>query len=84
MDWSKYADPRETMLRGKVPEDNAVIAFAAGSARSVGLIVRHSPDLEADNRAHTDVEGDKKAPEVRIKLLRETRVLISGENIPIN
>ncbi len=77
-DWSKYASPSETLARGKVPRDNAVIEFAAGNARSAGLKVCHTPDREIGNRAHTDVSG-KKAPELRVKLLRATRILIKAQ-----
>jgi len=78
-DWSKYAKPSETLARGKVPGDNAVIGFAAGNARSVGLKVCHTPDRENGNRAHTDVSGNKRAPEVRLKLLRATQILINAQ-----
>ncbi len=75
-DWAKYATPSDTQHRARVPADNAVIQFAAGSARDIGLDVTHSPDIEWQNRAHTDVAGEK-TPEVRVKLRRRAIVVIS-------
>ncbi len=74
-DWSKYASPSDTQLRARVPADNGVIQFAAGAARVVGLDVNHTPDIEVNNRAHTDVAGEK-TPEVRVKLRRQTIIVI--------
>lgn len=71
-DWNAYATPQDTQNRGKVPQDNAVIALNVGEVRAIPLEVKHSPLLE--NRAHTDVIGNKKdkypPPGVRVKLLR--------------
>lgn len=71
-DWNVYATPQDTQNRGKVPQDNAVISLNVGEVKAIPLEVKHSPLSE--NRAHTDVIGDKKdkypPPGVRVKLLR--------------
>lgn len=71
-DWNKYATPQDTQIRAKVPGDNAIVSLSVGGVKNIPLDVQHSP--LSDNRAHTDVIGDKKLkyppPSVRIKLLR--------------
>lgn len=70
-DWNKYSSARDTRRRiqRNSPVDYAVIQLAVGKIRELpGQSVVHSPTI--DNRAHTEVFGDKKLPEVRIKLGR--------------
>jgi len=59
-DWEKYSTPEETCQRGRVPLDNIVIRFLTGRVRNIPeQIVKHTPDKENNNRAHTDVFGKK-------------------------
>lgn len=70
-DWNKYSTARETRRRSQrhPPEEYAVVQLVAGEVRRMpDQTVVHSP--KADNRAHTDVFGDKKLPEVRVKFGR--------------
>ena len=70
-DWEKYATPIETKNRCANPNDNGVIEMVSGNVAAVpGLTVVHTPDVQRRIRAHVDVVGDKKAPEVRVKLKR--------------
>ncbi len=67
-DWAKYATPGETRSRHKSPLDNAIVAFIVGDVRVIpGQTVAHSP--LPDNRAHTDVLGEKDE-EARVRLRR--------------
>ena len=77
-DWDKYSNPDQTRARAADPTANAVIAMSVGEVRTVpGQIVIHTPSLEFNNRAHTDVIGEKKKnPEVRLKFTRIYRVVI--------
>jgi hypothetical protein len=69
-DWEKYSTAEETRLRGRTPTANGVISIPVGPTRSdAGQVVKHTPDLELRNRAHTDVTGEKD-PEVRMRLRR--------------
>jgi len=74
-DWSKYASPKETRERAPKPEDNGIVALHVGKIRSVPLDVTHSPDKKNNNRAHTDVIGEK-TPEVRLKLGRAVKEVV--------
>jgi hypothetical protein len=61
-DWQKYSTPEQT--RGRVtrkpPNEYAVIRMLAGKIREIPKqIVTHTPSPEVDNRAHTDVFGEK-------------------------
>ena len=78
-DWDKYSNPDQTRARAADPTANAVIAMSVGEVRTVpGQIVIHTPSLEFNNRAHTDVIGEKKKnPEVRLKFTRIYRIVIS-------
>ena len=67
-DWEKYSTPEQTKNRAKKPDENGVVRMNAGKVRSIPLEVDHAP--VTDNRAHTEVIGDKKAPMVRVKLSR--------------
>lgn len=69
-DWNKYSSALDTRRRSQRnhPVDYAVVQMEVGQVKRLpGQSVVHSP--EADNRAHTDVFGDK-LPEVRVKLGR--------------
>lgn len=71
-DWERYATPEETRARAKNPEFNKVISLVAGDIRAVpGQLVEHRP--LAENRAHSEIVGDKKAPGIRLRLLRLAR-----------
>lgn len=69
-DWERYSTPEQTQGRATTPADNGIISLSVGGIRKIpNLTVEHTP--EDDNRAHTDVFGDKKRnPEVRMKLHR--------------
>lgn len=69
-DWERYSDPEATRRRSrtKPASEYGVVRLVAGEARAVpGQSVEHTPLPE--NRAHTDVFGEKDA-EVRVKLSR--------------
>ena len=68
--WAKYSTPESTQEQAKIPSDNAVISFVVGEVRLIpSQSVVHTPDIERDNQAHTDVIGEKDT-EVRLKLKR--------------
>jgi hypothetical protein len=71
-DWDKYSTPEETQKRVQrsAPEDNGVLSFNVGGVREIKpLLVEHTP--EPENRAHTEILGDKKKDsEIRLKLKR--------------
>jgi hypothetical protein len=67
-DWERYSSAEETRQRARKPLEQGVIAFRAGAARALpGQVVQHTP--QDDNRAHTDVFGEKDE-EVRLKFTR--------------
>lgn len=66
--WEKYRTCKQARLSAKKPEDNAIISLGAQSTRGIPLEVQHTPDVERQDRSHTDVSGEK-TPEVRLKLL---------------
>ena len=69
-DWNKYSTPTITLERAKDLSQNGVIEMGAGDARDIpGQTVEHTPDFVGNNRAHTDVFGEKD-PEVRLKFTR--------------
>jgi hypothetical protein len=75
-DWQKYADPEDTRSRAKKPQDNAVIRLVVGQVRQIpDQSVVHTPDSKTNNRAHTDVFGQKH-PEARVKLSRICKIVI--------
>ena len=80
-DWAQYSTPQETQSRAKSspPRDNGVLKLNVGGVRAIeGLSVQHTP-LE-ENRAHTDVFGDKKAnPKVRLMLKRLAEWVVVAE-----
>lgn len=75
-DWSRYSTPRETLERASRPAKRGVVQMIVGKIRDLpDQRVEHTP--EPDNRAHTDVFGEK-TTEVRVKFLR-----ISSWAIPL-
>lgn len=71
-DWDKYSTPEQTQARGlrSPASDNGVLKLNVGGIRAINeLTVHHTPI--PDNRAHTDVSGDKRTnPKVRLMLQR--------------
>lgn len=69
-DWNKYSTALETLNRARDPSVNAVISMNVGDVREIPRqVVQHSPLQE--NRAHTDVIGEKKTDaEVRVLFTR--------------
>ena len=83
-DWEKYSTPTETRDRARSPNENGVISLIARQVRAIPpLVVRHTPDPDTMNRAHTDVIGEK-SPRVRIMLSRILRweIRIPPETCP--
>lgn len=71
-DWEKYSTPEDTRNRTKRdPLNYGVVKMIAGRVRGIpDQTVEHTP-VHPDNRAHTDVFGDKDSnPEVRVLLRR--------------
>lgn len=69
-DWDRYSTARDTRRRNpnKPPTNYAVVRLEVGEVKKVpDQTVVQSP--KPDNRAHTDVFGDK-TPEARIKFSR--------------
>lgn len=57
-DWSNYSIPSDTQNMARNPFDNGVISLNVGETRLIpDQTVIHSP--KDDNRAHTDVLGEK-------------------------
>jgi hypothetical protein len=77
--WSKYSTPEETRQQRRTPLANAVIQMNVGSVRAVsGQSVKHTPNWERKNRAHTDVLGEKDE-ESRVVFGRIATVVIALE-----
>lgn len=76
--WNKYSSAEEACQRGRQAADMyGVIEMTVGDVRNIpGQLVYHTPDLVNNNRAHSDVTGDKDE-EVRIKFRRIYRFAIS-------
>lgn len=67
-DWCKYATAVRTQQSARNPKDNGVVQMQVEEVRAIdGLTVEHTP-LWPDNRAHTEVFGDKTDEEVRVTL----------------
>jgi hypothetical protein len=77
-DWGKYATPEETRVCARTdPDKYAVLQMNVGAVRSVpGQTVEHTPDEANNNRAHTDVVGEKDE-EARVKLRRIASVVLA-------
>jgi len=75
-DWQKYARPEDTRSRANKPEDNAIIQIIVREVCQIAdQVVVHTPDPKTNNRAHTDVFGEK-TPEARLKLSRISKIII--------
>lgn len=73
-DWSHYSTPAQTRDRRPKPMENLVVQLEVGRVRGIpGQSVEHSPLPE--NRAHTDVLGEKDA-EARVLLRRAASVVV--------
>jgi hypothetical protein len=69
VDWCRYSSPEETQGRTGQPEKYGVVRMVAGVVREIqGLTVEHDP--LAENRAHSEIYGNKKDQEVRVLLTR--------------
>lgn len=69
-DWERYSTPEQTRLRAPNPMANIVISLLARAVRSIpNQLVVHTPNAETNNRAHTDVFGEKTV-EARERLMR--------------
>ena len=80
-DWSRYSTPATTRAGGnKPPADYHVIKMLVGSVRQIpNQIVEHTPDWEKQNRAHTDVWGNKNDEEVRVLFGRVAELIPLAE-----
>jgi len=81
-DWEKYRTPNETLSAAKNPSDNGVISLPVRGVREIDCPdqeVTHTPSVELDNRAHTDVKGEK-STEARVKLKRLAYWIIEVSN----
>lgn len=68
-DWQKYSTADQSRSRAAVPGDNGIVSVAAGRVRQVeDQTVEHCPS--SNNRAHTEIRGDKTHPSVRLKILQ--------------
>jgi hypothetical protein len=77
--WCKYSNASHTQRAAKNPSDNGVVQMRVLDIRIIeGLVVEHTPDLSNNNRAHTDVYGDKHDEEVRVKLRRACKWVIAA------
>lgn len=82
-DWNKYATPEQTRARGKKPANEyAVGRLKVGKIRAIPQqTISHTPDRENNNRAHTDIFGDKENdPEVRVLFGRAYEPAIGFED----
>jgi hypothetical protein len=74
--WEKYATPQQTQDDANSPNDNAIVQLIVGEVRKLpGQTVKHTPDIGRNNRAHTDVFGEK-SEEVRVKLSRICKIVV--------
>ena len=79
-DWAKYSTSDETRSRGRNPADNGVVRMQVGTVRDLpDQRVEHTP--ESNNRAHTDVLGEKDE-EVRLKFVRICSWAINPPSTP--
>lgn len=86
-DWEKYATPEKCRNRARTPADNAVIELKVAEVRAIPRqVVEHTPVYQPAenppniNRAHTDVFGEKRNPEIRMKYLQIYRMVIKLED----
>lgn len=82
VDWDRYSSPRDTRLRGKNPEANAVLRMNVGGIRKFnGIQVEHAPI--PNNRSHTDVflpRANEDLTEARYHLVSIAKVEISFDS----
>lgn len=79
-DWNKYSTPEETLKRANDPSMNGVIQFVVEDVRGIPQQrVVHTPNRERNNRAHTDVFGEKDT-EARLKFKRISSWIIPFTN----
>jgi len=73
-DWAKYRTAQDTRNDGRAgPENYAVIRLNVGEVRVIpDQKVEHTPDVAKNNRAHTDVFGEKN-PQTRVLLIRAAK-----------
>lgn len=68
-DWSKYSTAQDTLKRARKPEMNGILKMQVEQVRKIpNQTVQHTPKPE--NRAHTDVFGNKDDVEVRLLFSR--------------
>jgi len=81
VDWSKYTTPIETKNRARKPNENVVIQFMAGNARTIpNQSVEHKPINNPPNQAHSEVLGSKKTPtEVRARFMDIYNIILPLE-----
>jgi len=78
-DWQKYSTPEETRQRGREGAANIVIQLLTGTVRKIpDQSVVHTPDIENNNRAHSDVLGEK-TTEVRERFMQIYRKVPLGD-----
>ncbi|HEX9918161.1 MAG TPA: hypothetical protein VGA87_03280, partial [Pyrinomonadaceae bacterium] len=75
-DWARYTTPAITQQGGrKPPEEYAVITLPVGATRAIPQqTVVHEPLPE--DRAHTEVFGEKKSTEVRERFMQIYQMLV--------
>lgn len=78
-DWAKYSSPTESRMRAEEPEKNAIFELLVSDIEEIGeQLVKHEPDRERNNRAHTAVYGVTKRPtRIRREYSRIAKLLIS-------
>jgi hypothetical protein len=71
VNWNRYATAEETRSQGSQgPEKYGVVKMLAGEVRRIqGLSVEHDPEWP-NNRAHSEVYGNKRDQEVKVRLMR--------------
>jgi hypothetical protein len=66
-DWQRYSSAEEARQRARKPNETAIVSLVVGEVRRIdGQRVQHAP--VSDNRAHTNVIGDK-STKVRQRLV---------------
>lgn len=76
-DWDKYSTPADTQRGGRKPADEySVIGLPVGATRKIPhQAVTHEP--LAENRAHTEVFGEKKLTEVRERFMQIYKTVVA-------
>lgn len=75
VDWERYSTAEESLARAKKPAKNGIVRFVTQEVRAIdSLTVEHRPSWKEQNRAHSEILGDKRTnPEVRVALRRAAR-----------